>query len=366
MEKNWKTKTFEAYEKNETRLSLGFFLGGFIFDVLTLSDIDDGITILQQVVYLFFLGGILAYDFIRGPEAQLERGPLFARKFWSYRGLIFHFFLGSLLSIYSLFFLMSASAFSSIAFVLVLLGVMVGNELKVVQNSGLDAKIALFVICLFCFFSLVFPIGLGFVGRFPFLLAVVATMLTLWLYFRWLSKYVGTILLKRRLITPGALVVGLFTIFYFIGWIPPVPLSVKKMGIYHQVERVGDKYILHFEKPWWKFWQTADEDFQAEPGDKIHVFVGVFSPARFDDSVILHWALKDARRGWQTTDRIPMRVAGGRKGGYRGNAVKQNFSEGDWRVGVETTDGREIARTYFSVSRKAEPNPERVFRTEEY
>jgi hypothetical protein len=295
----------------------------------------------------------------------LERGPNFVRKFWEYRSLLLHFLLGSLLSIYSLFFLKSASFFSSFVFVAALLAVMVGNELKSVQSSGLDAKIALYVICIFCFFSMIIPVILGFVGRIPFLLSLGATLLVLWQYYRLLRGRVGTIILKRRLLAPGGLVAGLFALFYLIGWIPPVPLSAQKMGIYHKVEKVGDVYQLHHERPWWKFWRNGDQDFRAEPGDKINFFVGIFSPARFDDSVILHWSLYDARRGWQTTDKIPMRVSGGRKGGYRGTTTKANFQPGEWRVGVETTDGREIGRMYFNVE-SAEVNPERVFAMEEY
>jgi len=59
-------------------------------------------------------------------------------------------------------------------------------------------------------------------------------------------------------------------------------------------------------------------------------------------------------------------VRGGRKGGYRGFTAKQNFSEGEWRVGVETSDAREIGRMYFTVE-KAEPSSSpRVFTVESY
>jgi hypothetical protein len=60
-----------------------------------------------------------------------------------------------------------------------------------------------------------------------------------------------------------------------------------------------------------------------------------------------------------------MRVTGGRQGGYRGMASKANYSEGEWKVSVETTDGREIGRMYFRVTR-AEEAPERQFQVEAY
>ncbi|UXR64808.1 DUF2914 domain-containing protein [Bdellovibrio bacteriovorus] len=119
--------------------------------------------------------------------------------------------------------------------------------------------------------------------------------------------------------------------------------------------------MLSYETPSWQFWQRGDQNFQAEPDDKIYFFAQIFSPARFSDSVILHWYYKDPVRGWQTTDKIPMTIAGGREGGYRGFASKQNYSEGRWRISVETTDGREIGRIYFDVTKVSEINPHRAF-----
>jgi hypothetical protein len=138
------------------------------------------------------------------------------------------------------------------------------------------------------------------------------------------------------------------------------------MGVYHKVERQGDHYVLHHEKPWWKFWRVGDQDFLARPGDRVFFFVAVFSPARFDDSVNLVWSYKDPKQGWQVSDRIPMRVTGGRQGGYRGATVKQNFLPGDWRVSVQTTDGREIGRLYFEVTKAELADAGRQFTSETY
>lgn len=364
----FKSRLLNYYEKNELKLSIAFFLGGFIFDVFTLSDIDDPFAIGQQVAYIALMGLILCYDFIHGEEAELQSGPRFAKRAWAYRGLAFHFVLGSLLSVYSLFFLKSASFFSSAIFVVLLLGLMVGNELKSVQKSGIDFKIALYVITVFCFFSMIFPVILGFVGRVPFLLALAATGGFLFGMYRILQGKVGTILLRRRLILPGAIVAVAFTLFYLIGWIPPVPLSAQKMGIYHGVGKAGDLYQLQHQKPWWKFWHSGDQDFVARAGDKIYFFAGIFSPARFDDSVYIRWSQYNEKLGWMGTDRIPMRVAGGRQGGYRGFTNKANYTPGDWRVSVETSDGREIGRMYFTVTAEdpAAMGSERTFFIEQY
>jgi len=355
-----KQRLLEYYEKNETKVDIGFFLGGFVFDIFTLSSIDDPLSILQQVIYLGVLGTILYLE-ILGAHQPVKRSPRF-EKLWQYRQLIFHFLLGSLLSVYSLFYLKSASFFSSIIFVVLMMGLMVANELKSVQKSGMNIKVGLYVICVFSFFSMLIPVLLGFVGLVPFVLAFLLTGLCIAAVLHQLRKRVrDSQALLRGLGAPGAGVLALFLVFYLLGWIPPVPLSVQNMGFYHSIEKTQGHYLLSHERPWWKFWRTGDQEFRAEPGDKIHFFAQIYSPSRFSDSVILHWFFKDPKQGWLSTDRIPMKISGGRELGYRGYSVKQNYSDGEYRVSVETTDGREIGRIYLAVTKSEEITPNRAF-----
>lgn len=360
MLKDLRAKAVDYYARNEAKVDIAFFVGGFVFDVFTLSDIDDPLSIAQQVLYLVIIGAFIGYDFL--VSAIGATVPARLAKIWNYRQLVTHFLLGSLLSVYSLFFLKSASFFSSFVFVALMMGLMIANELKQIQSGKAPIRIGLYVICVFSFFSMLFPVLLGFVGIVPFLLALAATGLVIYGAFRWmLRKVPDQRLLLRELVGPGAAVMTLFLVFYFVGWIPPVPLSVQNMGVYHAVEKAEGAYTLSHEKPWWKFWRNGDQDFLAEPGDKIYFFAQIFSPGRFDDSVVLHFYYKDPRQGWKSTDRIPMRVTGGRRGGFRGFAIKANYTAGDWRVSVETTDAREIGRLYFDVTTTDVPNSERTF-----
>jgi hypothetical protein len=362
---SWKNRAFAFYERNEAKLSLLFFFGGFLFDVVMLPGIEDHLAYVQQAAYLLFVGGILFYDFQWGQDSTLEFGPNWLRRAWAYRGLAEHFFLGTLFNIYSLFFLQSSSIFSSVIFVLLLIGVVIGNELESVRKSGVDTKVVLFAICLFCFFIVFVPLTLGFVGRLPFLLSLLCTLFFLALFHWMLSGRVSALVLRRRLLVPSGAVLLVFSGLYFLGWIPPVPLSAVKMGIYHRVEKRNGEYVLFSEKPGWEFWRRGDQSFMAQPGDKLFFFVSLFSPARFDDQVVLHWYWKNPKVGWESTDRIPMRVTGGREGGYRGTTSKSNFTEGDWKVAVETTDLREVARLYFNVT-KVPADPARVLSEEVY
>jgi hypothetical protein len=156
-------------------------------------------------------------------------------------------------------------------------------------------------------------------------------------------------LARRQILVPlGCVVIG-FLGFYLFRLIPPVPVSIPFIGVYHQVERTEAGYRLSHERASWRIWHNGDQKFLAQPGDKVYVFFRVFSPARFADQVQMRWYLKDAARGWTLQDSIPIRIVGGREQGFRGYGVKANYQPGEWKVQVETTDAREIGRVYFDL-----------------
>jgi hypothetical protein len=128
-----------------------------------------------------------------------------------------------------------------------------------------------------------------------------------------------------------------------------VPLSIPFIGVYHSVERTGEGYRLGHERPSWRWWHNGDQRFVAQPGDKVYVFFRVFSPTRFSDEVLMRWYRKDPARGWTLQDSIPIKILGGREEGFRGYGVKASYQPGDWKVQIETNDGREIGRIYFEL-----------------
>jgi hypothetical protein len=345
---DWKNRLLEFYRRYDIRLNIAFFLGGFLFDVVTLSTVDNPFSIAQQVIYLGAIGWFLYKDLLF--DEKRWEPPRWLNKIWTFRVLLVHFMLGSLISVYSLFFLKSASLASSLVFILLILVILVANELPIVQSAGLGLKVALYALCLFSFFSMVWPTFLGFVGRVPFALSLVSTGLVLCLLARWVhTRIPDPKTVSRRILLPSA-VLGILTfVFYFLGWIPPVPLAMVHMGIYHRVEKQGDRYWLYHERPAWAVWRKGDQDFEARPGEAIYFFATVYSPARFSDRLTLHWFFHDVGRGWVSSDRIPLTITGKRKEGFRGYSFKKNYFPGDWRVKVETTDGREIGRVRFSV-----------------
>jgi hypothetical protein len=161
-------------------------------------------------------------------------------------------------------------------------------------------------------------------------------------------------LLLRRVAYPYGGMLVTFLVLYALHLIPPVPLSIKHVGIYRSVERVKDGYQVTFAKPAWRFWETGDQTFVARPGDRIYCFFSIFSPAGFRDSVRIRWMYDDPREGWTRRDVVPVAITGGREQGFRGFAYKGNFKPGDWQVRIETVDELEIGRIYLTVEASEE------------
>lgn len=356
----FKQRALEFYAKHGTRLEIAFFVGGFLVDAIFLSDVDDLLAFIQQVVFLIVIAALIHFEIVYRAEKWKPEGRFVT--IWNYRILIMHFCLGTLLNMYSLFYIKSSSFLSSVVFVVGMSALILANELPIVKKAHVSLKFGLYAICLFSFYSILLPMILGFVGFLPFTLSIVMTVGTFFIQFKLLSKSLPDFsILMRAILAPGFSVITLFILFFFLGWIPPVPISVAEQGIYHHIEKSHDGYTLSIEKyPSWKFWLSSDEDFKAEPGDVIYFYAQVYSPARFSDEIFIQWSLKETNGKWYIADRVPMKILGGRKNGFRGYANKSNYKAGEWRIQLLTSNGQEISRLYFDVS-IVDTNPARTF-----
>ena len=229
---------------------------------------------------------------------------------------------------------------------------LVVNESHRFKKSGLTFKFGLLSLCLLCYFAYVTPIAAGSIGTLVFLLSMFVGTLPLVFLGWWIQIYRAPLFdrAKRQILLPLGVVLLTFLSLYLVKLIPPVPLSIPFIGVYHSVEKSAEGYKLGHERPWWRFWQNGDQNFHAERGDKIYVFFRIFSPTRFSDQVLMRWYWKDNRLGWVMQDSIPIKIVGGRAEGFpQGFGSKSNYQPGEWKVQVETTDEREIGRVYFTL-----------------
>jgi hypothetical protein len=346
----------EFYAKHERWGPAAFFLLGFLVDVLTLQRIDDAATLVQQAIYLAIVVWLVIVEILE--TVREVAPPRWLARVWRYREFLLVFSLGALLNSYTIFYFKSASSIASFLFIAILVAVLLFNEFVKVGRLKVRIHVAMVSLCVVSTLASLAPIVLGFVGHVPFLVAVVASIGALALLERFLAPRLTARpeLVKSHVVYPFGLVLGVFVLLYLANLIPPVPLSVKYLGIYHAVEKKDGAYHLTYTRSKWKFWQNGDQSYAARAGDVLVCFAQVFSPGRFKDKLVVHWLRHDERRGWETQDRIPVEVTGGRDEGYRLMTKKSHYQPGEWRVQVETDRGREVGRLRFTI--EADPGTE--------
>jgi hypothetical protein len=335
-------------------VAAAFFAAGFLFDTVAVGRVDSWHMIAQQALYLALVTALLTQMFFVPEPPASEALPRIKRFYYRRRLALLSFFLGTLLNVYTVFFFKSSSLLVSFSFMLVMIALLVLNEFGPFRRLGLAFRFALLSLCALSFCATVVPIAFGRVGLLVFLVSMAAAcvpMLALAAGIRrWRpERYAAA---REQMLMPFGLMLIVFLGAYLLRVIPPVPLSIPFIGVYHSVERTQDTYRLSHERPEWAFWRNGDQKFRAQPGDRVYVFFRVFSPASFADEVSMRWFWR-AERGWALQDTIPIRIVGGRAEGFRGYGFKSRYPPGEWKVQIETTDGREIGRVYFDVEAAA-------------
>jgi len=326
-----------------------------VFDAFLLHRPDTALQIAHQALYLFLITLLLSAAVLE--SYGLFEVPARLKKIWSYHEHITQFLIGTLLNVYTFFFFKSGSFLASIVFILFISALLIANEFVHLKSRQLILKLALYFLCVTSFWLYVIPMLLGFVGVLAFILTILVSNGFVWATYalieRSARRHPESASVRReiqkKVLGTGYGVLAVFVIFYVLQVIPPVPLSLNYIGVFRTVRKDAGDYVLTYHRSKWLFWQNGDQSFAARPGDQIVTFIRVFAPSGFKDQLQVRWLL-NTPRGWEKQDIIPITVNGGRGDGFRGYTVKSNYQPGDYRVQVETTDGREIGRIGITVA----------------
>lgn len=341
-----------------------FFLSGVTFDSVTLTRIDSLLDDVILLGYLTAVGALIVLTF-RAERREAEQAgsdagrPVdatmgFAGRLSPYYPMAIHFFLGSLFSAQSIFYLKSASWSTTALFLVVLVALLLANEFLLKRLYSLRLLACLYALVCFSFITFFLPVVTGLMNTAVFLLGAGLSA----------GIALGVVQLVHRGRdggsqqdvwrhgAPAVLLVSVLVGFYFLNWIPPVPLAMKRGGIYHRVVKEDGGYRLTFEQgAWYQVWKRSDNLFHG--AGPAYCFTAVYAPVRLRGTIYHRWQHRQSNGDFAQTDRIGMAISGGREGGYRGYTVKQKLAPGDWRVDVETEDGRIIGRVGFQVEAQA-------------
>jgi MFS family permease len=340
-----------------------FFLTGVTYDTFTLTRIDRLLDNLILLLYLLLLGvlivltGRLGVELAQDQERVASLTPFarWALRMRPYYPMAVQFLLGSLFSAYAIFYSQSATLTSTAIFFALLILLLVGNEFLRNRLSSLRLLVSLYAVVCFAFFTFFLPVMTGYMNLAVFLIGAVLSAGVIFRVVQLIYRN-NPDRSKREAIgvtAPAFALIGLLVGFYFLNWIPPVPLALKFGGIYHEVKKSGDRFDLSFEKKWYQVWKRSDSVFPAN--EPIYCFTAVFAPVDLDTTVYHHWYFRvNDSRPFTHADRIPIKISGGREGGYRAYSLKQRLNPGDWRVDVETEDGRIVGRVSVKVEEQGE------------
>jgi hypothetical protein len=353
----WQSPTFQSV-LGKPLLPPLFFFAGVVYNSLILTRIDRLRDNLVLLLYLSLLGFLIILTgrlgtSEAGPEELEHAGSRFDRLLLQgrpYAPMAIQFLLGSLFSAYAVFYWKSATFTGTAVFFCLLVGLLVGNEFIRDRLSNLQLLLGLYAMVSCSFFTFFLPVMTGWMNKGMFLAGVALSGVVTWRLAGLL--YPGRPLSSQKeaawATVPAFSVLGLVVALYFMNWIPPVPLSMKFGGVFHEVRRAGESFELVYQKRWFQFWKRSDDPYPAD--EPIYCFTAVFAPVRLETTIFHHWYTRpDRTASFSHVDRIPIRIQGGREGGYRAYTFKQGLSAGDWRVDVETEDGRVLGRVRFSV-----------------
>jgi len=317
------------------------FIAGFVFDYLTLTRIDrlyDNLVVLAYVL----IAGLIIVSLYYFKDGRFTFLPI---------ALLFVF--GNLFSAFLVFYSRSASLAASWPFILILIGLLVGNDFFKAFYSKLVFRLSVYYFILFSYFIFVVPLVVGRMGGGIFVLSGAVSLAVIGLFVHALRKIDAGALdsVKRRLAWSIGAVFLAVNVFYFTNLIPPIPLSLKEAGVYYGVERTSDgAYETEdTDRRWYEVFHRYKR-MPLDKGGEIYVFSSVFAPTKLRTNIVHDWQYYDSELDeWQSVTRIEFAVVGGRDGGYRGFSKKSSLSSGYWRANIETPNGLLIGRVKFLV-----------------
>jgi hypothetical protein len=285
------------------------------------------------------------------PEAKPADGP----RDWRRTALLAttQFAIGGLSSGFLVFYGRSAAFASSWLFLLVLAGFLIGNEVFKKYHSRLVFSSLLLFFSLYSYAIFVVPVLTRSIGKIPFLLSGVVAVLAFLLFLRLLWSIGRDRFRESRWpILLGTVVITIaMNVFYFTSLLPPLPLALLDVGIFHNVKHVGDKYVAIGEQQTWKATLGIEPSvMHVVPGNPVSLYSAVFAPVKLLTKITHRWQLYDPdARHWRTLSTVTFPISGGREGGYRAYSIKSQPKPGNWRVDILTEDGRLVGRFRFVV-----------------
>ncbi len=347
-------KFSDLYKKFEKWISPVGLIYGFIFTSLTLTRVDNFLENFWIVMHLLIAGcGILALTYFEKRAREKDLPEAEKIKFHFYLTLVIQFAFGGLFSTFFVFYMRSSSFSDSWLFILLLVTLLVGNELWKKYYERLAFQTSVLFVSIYLFLVFLLPVIFHRLGADLFITSGLLSGLIIF-FFTWLIRKITK---EKFDLSHRALrisLVGIFllmNILYFTNVIPPIPLSLKEAGVYHQIIKTADgNYQVTGEKTTWTDYFKRYPVFHRRAGETVYIFSAIFSPVNFSTTVIHQWQYYDEQKEqWVDQSKVTLPISGGREAGYRIYSLKQSVTPGLWRVKVMTPSNQVLGKVNFRV-----------------
>jgi hypothetical protein len=257
------------------------------------------------------------------------------------------------------FYSRSAVLAASWPFLVLLLAFLIGNEVFRRYHSRLVFTALLLFFALYSYAVFVVPVFTRSIGQIAFLVSGACAIVAFYFFLRllWVLDRRRYRQSRWQLIGGALAITAVMNVFYFTGILPPLPLALSDVGVYHAIKHTGAVYEVQEEsQPWTVRFGLERPVVHVAPNEKLALYSAVFAPIRMTTPITHRWQWWDSRvKHWQTLSTVSFAISGGREHGYRGYSLKSGPRAGDWRVNIDSADGRLIGRLTFNVVAVAMP-----------
>lgn len=348
--------------RHEKYAPIIFFIGGFIFDSLTLGRIDRLYDIIVLCLHMTFLT-ITLYLYNLVDDGKWENTIL--ERYQEYFPLAIQFFFGGLSSAYVIYFSRSVSLSKTVSFFIILVALLFAYEFLKNRLYNKHLQFGVYFFLSFTFFTFMIPVFIREMNTnifiFSGLVSLVLTLVLITIIYR-VSPSTRAEIRLGKLIGIVLSIYAIIHVFYFFKLIPPVPLALSNGIVAHNIQLENGNYIVTYETDeWYVFWRSHRTEFIYQPNENVYVFSSIFAPTDLEKSVYHRWKwYNDNTREWEIVEDIGYEITGGRDGGYRGYTYKNNVQPGRWKVEVITAEELVLGVINFDIIISSSIHPKRV------
>ncbi len=337
------SKLKRLFEKSERVLIPGTLVFGVIVDFLTFRSIKIETTFLILGVYVVVAGvSIVLINF--GSLGKLKMTKIIAP-------LTLQFSFGALLSASLIFYWFSGAFSVSWPIIAIIAIFMTSNEVLRHYYLRPIIQVTVYYFILFSLATLTLPFIFNSIDVSMFVYAGFGSLIAMVIFIVILERLFAHIRpIRPHIIAAVLSVFAIMNILYFFNVIPPIPLSLREAGVYHDIKSISGTYTLMAEQESLIDKFLPGQTIHLQKGRRVYVYTAIFAPAKLNTTIFHQWQFFDEEKDeWIDKDRLSYTMIGGRDEGYRGYSLKTAIAPGKWRVNVETHRGQVLGRVPFKV-----------------